>query len=620
MDLNQFTQFFDNPKVSVFNRSKKGGQDMRIGPWYPTYWDLCSFGNSHKGRSYHSMRLAPMLAPNFSDLRLQEHHAVVPLRVIMSDFEDKFNYARNPEGASLPHLTSSHYHMILRAMLKAGVSPIGSLLDFLGFPVYADLFKVMLANISKASFTDALDQNVRDIFRLPQSMEDINTNAIDFTFDYRSTSLTSVVTQSTVYLGKLYPFYMWIYLVSNHIDPYNPSLSPSDAYEWYESISGFSGLDKVIAGSIFTTVESATNAYLQYLFGFFLYEYLDIVDVTDVVYSTIPLRAYWRCHYDWNTNGNFIDRDMMLDEHVFNLETNLLDSATAVLNVSEDSAPQDYDLIRHLLSPANRLWDNDFFTSLLPTSAADNAITIPANSTVLNLASLTAIQKLALKLSYSSRFRDVVWNIFKIRPSDARLQQSSIIKQKTHNIGIGESLQTSQTTTSSVLGSFAGRGYSSGNNDGYHIFCEEPCVVLSFMSFVPRASYADALHPLIHVDDILDFPIPDMDVLGNQPIYADLLSGNIADSNVVLGYGRQYQEWLYQYNTVHGDLMTTLDYWQLVRRFTDTPAINDDFLRIDDHDDLDSIFSVPNAAHAYVDYFYNCHVTRHVHRSVRIQI
>lgn len=61
---NLFTQWFDKPKVSVFDLSKPVSTDVQIGKWYPTYWTICGFGDSEKGRSTHKMRLAPMLAPS----------------------------------------------------------------------------------------------------------------------------------------------------------------------------------------------------------------------------------------------------------------------------------------------------------------------------------------------------------------------------------------------------------------------------------------------------------------------------------------------------------------------------------------------------------------------------
>lgn len=618
MDLNQFTQYFDNPKVSVFNRSKKASFPMRIGPLYATYWDLCSFGNSHKGSSFHSMRLAPMLAPNFSDLRLQEHVGVIPLRVIMKDFEEKFNYATNIDGASLPHFSSDDYHRCLLAMCIAGINPIGSLLDFLGYPVYADLYDAMIENLSTARYAN--NDGIRfDIFHITSDLNELPSDTQPFGFEYSFTYRNATIdfsNQLEVFSVQPITFQQFIYMKTLRLSVYRLQYD----YNSYVSSYPFDSLDDLIKWSIFDTIQSATDAYLNYLFGvaFVILSNQGVFDGLSTVYTTLPLRAYWRFHYDWNVNGNFVDRDIQLEDNVYGFEDKVISASTGIITNVEPAVS--VQILHDLLLPANRLWDNDFFTSLLPTSAVDNAITIPANATVLDLAKLTAVQKLVLKLSYSSRFRDVVWNIFKIKPSDARLQQSSVIMQKTHNIGIGETLQTSESSVSSVQGNPAGRGYSSGKNSGYHIFCEEPCVILQFASFVPRASYADAIHPLIHVSDILDFPIPDMDVLGNQPIYADLLSGNAADSDVVLGYGRQYFDWLAQYNTVHGEFKTTLSYWQLTRRFNETPAINDDFLRIDDHDDFDKIFSMPESSHAFIDFFYNCHASRHVHRNVRIQI
>lgn len=620
MNINQFTQYFDNPKVSVFPRMSKKGFPMRFGKLYPAYWDLLGFGNSAKGTTGHKLRMAPMLAPNFSDMYLQEHSAVVPLRVIMKDYEAKFNYATNRDGASLPHISLSTYNSYLISYLMSGRSLSGSLMDFFGFPTYSFLWKPFIRVDKYFYLHDNNDnQYIASAFDL-HTFRSYETELLDFrglpvmfTYIYRDFEYDS--------RGEIVPLLLFALGI---LDPRIESLygTPIEAfYRKYASnpdgsisTSIVPTIEQLVEFSVYDTVDSLINAYNNYLFSFAVDIYLAENSFADSSITTLPFRAYWRFFYDWNTNGNFTNRDELLEERVFNFETTLA-------NLFEDlQTGNNLEKFCYMLSIPNRLWDYDYFMNLLPNSSADDAIEIPANSTVLDLAKLTALQKLALKLSYSSRYRDVVWNIFKIAPSDARLQQSSVIRQKTHNIGVGETIQTSETTTSGVLGGFAGRGYSSGQNRGYHIFCEEPCVLINFVSLMAHASYRDALHPLVHVDDILDFPIPDMDVLGNQPQYADILSGNPSDSETVLGWGRQYYEWLSNYNTVHGDFKTTLDYWQLTRSFEDVPVINDDILRVHDADDFDQIFSVPNAPHAFLDIYFNAKVTRHVHRSVRIQI
>lgn len=624
MNINSFTQLVENPSVSVFDRSCSQSFPMRIGPLYPAAWELLNFGNSVKCYSAHKTRLMPLVAPAFANLRIQEHAAVVPLRVIMKDYESVFNYATNREGASLPHLTWEQYRDVIRAMLLANINPVGSLFDFLGLPVFADLYKSVdfdsavfdvssslvsaFSSNTYASFIDNYDGGW--LSSLDFRYRDYDSNISGFMpyvfflaskrFGLADTSLSNVMT-------ALRSFYALIPGAVNPDGSISSTYVPSD--------------EELIKASSFSTIREAVSAYKNYLFLLVFDDMISNGNIySDSNYSSLPFRAYWRFHYDWNVNGNFTDRDIMLEEKVFNFEQNLMRFVELVLDTDNPDWSEYVDRLRDYVMPANRLWDDDFFTSLLPTSAVDNSVEIPANSTVLDLAKLTAWQKFVFKLSYSSRYRDVVWNIFKIKPSDARLQQSYPIKQHTHDVSIGEIMQTSSSNVSGVLGSFAGRGYSSGLNKGYHIFAEEPCVVFDFVSFVPRAVYADALHPLCHVDDILDFPIPDMDVLGNQPIYADLLSGNPEDSDSVLGFGRQYQEWLQSYGQVHGTFKTDLDYWVLTRRFSRTPAMNDDFLRIHPEDDVDVIFSVQDTDHALFDIFYKRLVSRHVHRNVRIKI
>lgn len=639
MNINDFTQYFDNPAVSVFNRSCSKSFPMRIGPMYPTKWDLLSFGNSGKGNSAHKLRFAPMLVPSYSNISFEEHTAIIPLRTIISNYEQTFNFATNKEGATLPSLSLRQYLNVLQNMLVSGVPVIGSLFDFMGFPVFGDLYKSVDFSLGKIISSSNSTAGYSIFDSQPYSFF-INYN-IDGDL---STQLSFYYRNASYFVDGFVPFVVFLALKTNlpNVSPIEYSdflgLQNNRVYQnamrsFYSSIPGATNEDgsisttfrpsndDLIAVSVFETMKSAVEAYQLYVFSYVLKTYIAEINLSDAddldnFFTTLPLRAYWRFHYDWNTNGNFINRDVELEDYVFNFETTLINYALAASTGDHD----DIQKLRDLTQPVNRLWNDDYFTSLLPTSAVDNAVEIPANSTVLNLASLTAWQKFVMKLSYSSRYRDVVWNIFKIKPSDARLQQSYPIFRKSHTVGVGETLQTSVSSPSGVLGDFAGRAYSAGRTKGYHIFCEEPCVLLDFCSLRPQAVYADSLHPLIHVDNILDFPIPDMDVLGNQPITSDYVSGNPLDRTTVLGYGRQYSEWLGNIHTVHGEFKTTLDYWVLTRRFYDLPVINDDFLRIHDADDLDKIFSVPETPHAFVDVFYNAHVTRHVHRNVRIKI
>lgn len=620
---NLFTQWFDKPKVSVFDLSKPVSTDVQIGKWYPTYWTICGFGDSEKGRSTHKMRLAPMLAPNFSDLRVNEHAIVVPLRVIMRDYEAKFNYSKNRDGASLPTFSVGDLVTIYKAMGKLGVSPIGSLFDFLGFPVFGDFYKALVSS-SFGFLSGSVDSPalVTGAFTIPDSLlygeAWLRANVGGF---YRGVEFSSEDT-------TFYPFYVWAIINYKNIDTsVSTEVLLNQLNIFYSSFleNNYDSTDPL--GSFVrwigddTTVVSLTDQYFSYVFTHNIYLILDSLEI-ERTYSILPLLAYHRCVADWSLVSNVTDPDTYLQTHVYDFKTNVLEFATRLIATGDDVDELTDDekaLFIELVSPKDRLWDLDFFTSMLPESAQGEDILIPANSTVIDLAKLTAFQKLVMKLSFSSRYRDVVWNVFNIRPSDARLQQSSVIQSNQYFVQIGETVQTSETSLSSVLGNFAGRGYSAGTKKGYHIFCEEPCVVMNFYSLVAKPRYADALHPLIHLDDIFDFPIPDMDVLGNQPLPTDLLTGNPNDTEI-FGYSRQYMEWLKNYGTVHNRMKTSLDYWTLSRRFDSEPALNEEFLTINPKDDYDRIFSVPDSSHAMLDIYYDVLVTRPVRRSVRILV
>lgn len=618
---NLFTQWFDKPKVSVFDLSKPVSIDVQIGKWYPTYWTICGFGDSEKGRSTHKMRLAPMLAPNFSDLRVNEHAIVVPLRVIMRDYEAKFNYSKNRDGASLPSFSVDDLVTIYKAMGTLGVSPIGSLFDFLGFPVFGDYYKAVVNGIFGFVYGIASEPLfATDPFYIPESdFGGMSWLTASIQLNYRGQ-----VIQSS---DAVMPFYVWALFTNRAVETTSDTVTLNQLNTYYRQfLNGYRDEADPLGSFVKWigndhTVTSLVDNYFAYVFTHILYHILPSTDI-ERNYTILPFLAYHRAVADWSLVSNVTDPDTYLQTHVYDFKTNVLELATRLTATGDDVDSLTGDekaLFIELVSPKDRLWDLDFFTSMLPESAQGEDILIPANSSVLDLAKLTAIQKLAMKLSFSSRYRDVVWNIFNIKPSDARLQQSGVIQSNQYFVQIGETVQTSETSVSSVLGNFAGRGYSAGTKKGYHIFCEEPCVVMNFYSLVAKPRYADALHPLIHLDDIFDFPIPDMDVLGNQPLPTDLLTGNPNDTEI-FGYSRQYMEWLKQYGTVHNRMKTSLDYWVLSRRFDSEPALNEEFLTINPKDDYDRIFSVPDSSHAMLDIYYDIKVTRPVRRSVRILV
>lgn len=661
-----FAQYFPAPKVSRFNRSRQIEATIKIGKLYPMNWELLSFGDSMKASTMHKMRFMPMMAPNYSNMWMQQQAAVIPLRAVMNNYETVFNYAKNRDGASLPVITFFQLKNIYKQMAEKGVSIIGSLFDFLGYPVYADLYKSLTKAMPFSSsenifqgwqgFTSdgpAIDvpygtQIGWDYVPSPVFLKMFTTGGGNPEFQsfnkpgglYLTVEVRGKVIYFDDHFYSIPTFWLWLIQLALELD--NPvtigDVSVGTSFKWnfftlddqnqninitskvrhlfdtMQSDQYASGASALANKAGFNTLIVATEAYMNYLHNKLINVYFDEDGVTEAEpFTALPLLAYHRFVADWMLNSNFTDPDEYLGQYVFNL----LGAIETATELNSDGFTKD-ELINYF-TPTDRLWDYDYFTSLLPSATTENNITIPANATVLDLAKLTAFQKVVLRLSYSSRYRDVVWNLFKIRPSDARLNQSSVLAEWSSRIGIGEDIQVSQTTESSVLGSFGGKAYGSGGSKNIHIMAEEPCVVLHLASIVPEASYMDAPDTLIHVNDIWDLPIPETDVLGNQPVYAYELTGYPQD-NHVLGFGRQYYQWLANFSTCRGDMRTSLDYWHLARRFEDGAALNSEFLSVSDKDDLDRIFSLGDTTQVALSYYINNNVTRPVHRSVRVLV
>ena len=295
-NLNEFVQLFENPAVSSFNRSKRVDTDIRIGQFVPTYWDILGFGDSAKGESGHRMRLAPLVAPTFTDLRVQEHTAVVPIRVIMKDYETVFNYAKNKmNGASLPSINLYRLARTYRAMGKAGINIIGSLFDFFGYPVFSDAWKSFIRAINNNDNYYTSDDYFMPISYVESNYGDLVDSYSEyhyFAVDFRST---------TYYLNDVEPVRTFMSFLA-YSSGYDNISSLYDQLNKTEDIN----IDDLLPHTVFSTSAAAMNAYLNYLFSILITAISTSIEDPDSPqnYTTLPLRAYQRVYYDFLVNGN----------------------------------------------------------------------------------------------------------------------------------------------------------------------------------------------------------------------------------------------------------------------------------------------------------------------------
>lgn len=134
------------------------------------------------------------------------------------------------------------------------------------------------------------------------------------------------------------------------------------------------------------------------------------------------------------------------------------------------------------------------------------------------------------------------------------------IGRDTYHLRVGEVTSLATTLPSggnpgTALGDLAGKGYiEGGNSNGHKFTC--PChgVVMTIFSVEPSKRYFGGFGKQNAVSDVFDFPVPEFDKLGNQPMFRyeagnrDVATDPDTGEPVALmtdqiGWNKRYQQW-----------------------------------------------------------------------------
>jgi len=219
-----------------------------------------------------------------------------------------------------------------------------------------------------------------------------------------------------------------------------------------------------------------------------------------------------------------------------------------------------------------------------------------------------------------SRYVDFLFQIFRRKSQDSRLQRPEFLGGHTGNFQISEVLSTVQFegTTELPQGNMAGHGIHVGHGGGFSYTAPEDGYFLSFISIVPEggnygAGMSSGIPKLFQRRTRFDEYIPHFAHLGEQPVLTGELSTSLeladieTQSKTVFGYVPRYSEFKWHASSVHGDFRSTLDFWHIHRGFTpsdiavNNPTLNNNFLTINDQsDELNRIFAVEQGDHFWI--------------------
>ena len=219
----------------------------------------------------------------------------------------------------------------------------------------------------------------------------------------------------------------------------------------------------------------------------------------------------------------------------------------------------------------------------------------------------------------NERYVEILAGQFGVVSADARLQRPQWLGGNEVSVNISEVLQTSETSSSSPLGAFAGRGLVAGRGRDITFRVPEHGFILGIMTIVPENGYASGSPRWMFKQSPLDFAMPRFNNLGEQAVFAgelksDHLETNSQDFNE-FGYQPQYDEYRSHPSR------STMDFrksaflpWHLDRKFVSVPPLNDNFIHISPSG-TNRIFNVAdNADHYRIHAFHKAMYVRPISR------
>jgi len=225
-------------------------------------------------------------------------------------------------------------------------------------------------------------------------------------------------------------------------------------------------------------------------------------------------------------------------------------------------------------------------------------------ATINELRKASALQEwLELMARAGSRYREQIYAIFGERIQDYTVQIPKYLGGGKTPIMISEVLSTySDASTAGTgssenrpMGDMAGHALALGDNIGFTESFDEHGVILGLCRIIPKSSYVQGLTKFWQKFDKFDHYFPQFANLGEQEVYNQELyvkgdTGSTKDK-AIFGYQQRYAEYKYAENRVAGDFRDTLDHWELSRRFTDYPVLNQSFIECDDSE-TNRIFAI----------------------------
>lgn len=223
-----------------------------------------------------------------------------------------------------------------------------------------------------------------------------------------------------------------------------------------------------------------------------------------------------------------------------------------------------------------------------------------ATFTITDLRLAFATQRLQeLSMRSGVRFTEYLHAHFGVSPSDERLDRPEYIGGAVFPINMSPVVQTSGSDLDTETPSTTAQGNKTGNltaNGVEHIGnyrVLEHGLIMKLMSIRLKPSYHQGINRQWLRQDRFSYYSPEFANLSESGIYnCELYTDGTSDDGNIFGYQACWNELRCKNNLVSGALHDQFSYWAMFRHFTSRPALNSDFITMDNAQEFNRCFAV----------------------------
>lgn len=220
-------------------------------------------------------------------------------------------------------------------------------------------------------------------------------------------------------------------------------------------------------------------------------------------------------------------------------------------------------------------------SGLIGTADLTQATAATINALRLAFATQRILEKDA---RFGTRYREILKGHFGVTASDESLLVPEYLGGTRTPINIETVLQNSSTNETSPLGETGAVSVTAITNEDFTKSFTKDDMLIGVLCVRADHTYQQGLPRQYTRTRRLDRYWPALAHIGNQPIYNyEIFAQGNEQDNEVFGYKEAWQEYMYEYNMISGELLSeapqSLDVWHYGDDYESLPVLSDEWIR-----------------------------------------